>query len=608
MTRCISTRIWSLPAVRDMYRHAVERLAKRCRLEEVKVATAAVGLALDAARHESTDVRDRHVGFYLIDEGRPQLELRLGYRPPIGEQLSRFVKAHAVPAYLGGIGLVTAAAVAAVFIAARSASGSVAAAFVAALLFILPGSELAIGLINALVTHLLQPRALPKVEFKDQVPPPLPDADRDSRDAYECSRNSRPARTSRDSPSGESRNGLAICHVDRLRRRAPGRIAGRLHACSNMARLGVRAAQHSLLRRSRRPIPSLASTPPLEPGREGLDGVGAEACGSSRSSICMPAAGIPRTVYLPGPKSRLDRLRGIKYVITLDADTRLPYGVAKRLIGTLAHPLNRPHFDDDLGRVTKGYGILQPRVGISLASAGRSIFARLFANSPGLDPYCMAVSDVYQDLFSEGSYTGKGIYDVDAFSAAVDPAFPENHILSHDLIEGCYARVGLVTDLEVFDDYPLRHDAEARRQHRWVRGDWQLLPWLMPVVPTAAGWQANSLTGLARWKIFDNLRRSLVAPGLVVFFLTGWLAYPPLAAVVTSSALAILATPLFAQTLSALVSWPSGINWRQHLHDMAVDWLRTLAQCLLTLAFLPYRAQLMVDAVVRTLYRLVSDR
>ncbi len=149
-------------------------------------------------------------------------------------------------------------------------------------------------------------------------------------------------------------------------------------------------------------------------------------------------------------------MRRIKYVITLDADTRLPFGVAKRLIGTLAHPLNRAHFDADSGRVTRGYGVLQPRVGISLESAGRSLFARLFANSPGLDPYCLAVSDVYQDLFGEGSFTGKGIYDVDAFVAAVDHAFPENHILNHDLIEGCFARVGLVTDVELFDEYPTR--------------------------------------------------------------------------------------------------------------------------------------------------------
>ncbi len=591
-------------ASRDMYRHEVERLAKRCRVDEVKVATAAVGLALDAARRESTDVRDRHVGYFLIDEGRRQLELLLGYRPPAGEQIARFVKAHAVPIYLGGIALLTAAAVAALFAAAHAASGSVAAALVVSLLFLLPGSELAIGLVNALVTHLLQPRALPKVEFKEQIPPHcralivIPGMLTNAagiRGLLERAEIHHLA-----NPEMGLQYALLTDFVDAPQAELPGDSE-----LLEQARLGIRSLntrycgdtgdRFHLLHRLRRWNPVEKSWMGWERKRGKLQ------------ELNLLLRGNTETGYLLD-EVQTERLRGIKYVITLDADTRLPYGIAKRLIGTLAHPLNRPHFDENLGRVTKGYGVLQPRVGISLASAGRSLFARLFSNSPGLDPYSTAVSDVYQDLFGEGSYTGKGIYDVDAFSAAVDPAFPENHILSHDLIEGCYARVGLVTDLEVFDDYPLRHDAEARRQHRWVRGDWQLLPWLLPIVPTAVGWHANSLSGLARWKIFDNLRRSLVAPALVALFLTGWLVYPPLAAATTIWALAVLATPLLAQTLAALVSWPSGINWRQHLHDMTVDWLRTLAQCFVTLAFLPYRAQLMVDAVGRTLYRLLIVR
>ena len=261
--------------------------------------------------------------------------------------------------------------------------------------------------------------------------------------------------------------------------------------------------------------------------------------------------GARETSYLDAEKA-LEQLAGIKYVITLDGDTRLPHGVAKRLIGTLSHPLNRPQFDAARRRVVHGYGMLQPRVNVSLASVGRSLFAKVCANSPGLDPYCTAVSDVYQDLYGEGSYTGKAIYDVDAFAAAVDDTFPENHILSHDLVEGCFARVGLVTDIELFDDFPTRYDADARRQHRWVRGDWQLLPWLLPFVPAPEARRPNQLSLLSRWKIFDNLRRSLVAPVMCLGLLAAWLLQPEISAIATITVLAVVAAPLLVQTYSML--------------------------------------------------------
>ena len=203
-------------------------------------------------------------------------------------------------------------------------------------------------------------------------------------------------------------------------------------------------------------------------------------------------------------------LPGVRYCLTLDSDTRLPRDAAKKLIGIIAHPLNRPRFDARLGRVTEGYGILQPRVSVTMASAAGSLFARLYAGHTGVDPYTTAVSDTYQDLFGEGIFTGKGLYDVDAFMAALEGRVPENALLSHDLFEGLYARTALVTDVEVVDDYPASVLAHARRQHRWVRGDWQILRWLFPWVPTRSGLKRNRLPLISRWKIFDNLRRSLV--------------------------------------------------------------------------------------------------
>src|SRR5574337_547689 len=207
----------------------------------------------------------------------------------------------------------------------------------------------------------------------------------------------------------------------------------------------------------------------------------------------------------------LDALQSIRYVVTLDADTQLPRDSAHELVGTLDHPLNRAVYDERLQRVVDGYGILQPRVGISLPSSARSRYAQLYGSDAGIDPYTRMVSDVYQDLFAEGSFIGKGIYDVDAFTQALAGRFPENRILSHDLVEGCHARCGLLSDVQVYEEQPTQYGADVKRRHRWIRGDWQLLPWLLPWAPSAQhGWRRNATTSLSRWKLLDNLRRSLV--------------------------------------------------------------------------------------------------
>ena len=239
----------------------------------------------------------------------------------------------------------------------------------------------------------------------------------------------------------------------------------------------------------------------------------------------------------------------VRYCITLDSDTRLPRDAAKKLIGIIAHPLNRPHFDPRLGRVTEGYGILQPRVSVTMASAAGSLFARLYAGHTGVDPYTTAVSDTYQDLFAEGIFTGKGLYDVDAFVAALEGRVPENALLSHDLFEGLYARTALVTDVEVVDDYPASVLAHARRQHRWVRGDWQILWWLFPFVPTRSGLRRNRLPLISRWKILDNLRRSLMAPATVALLLLAWTILPGSPALWTAAVLAALAFTLYPLAL-----------------------------------------------------------
>src|SRR3990170_19771 len=255
-------------------------------------------------------------------------------------------------------------------------------------------------------------------------------------------------------------------------------------------------------------------------------------------------------------------LPSVRYCLTLDSDTRLPRDAARTLLGIMAHPLNQPRIDPVLGRVTEGYGILQPRISVTMASARGSLFARTYAGHTGVDPYTTAVSDLYQDLFGEGVFTGKGLYDVDAFTAALEGRVPENALLSHDLFEGVHARTALVTDVELVDDYPSSVLAHTRRQHRWVRGDWQILRWLFPFVPAPGGMRRNRLPFIARWKIFDNLRRSVAAPIGVTVLLLGWTVLPGSAIAWTAFALAPLAFPMCAQPVKMLGGPAPGEPWR----------------------------------------------
>jgi len=299
----------------------------------------------------------------------------------------------------------------------------------------------------------------------------------------------------------------------------------------------------------------------------------------------------------------------IKYVITLDTDTQLPREAARQLVGTMAHPLNRPVFDATRGTVREGYSILQPRVGVSLPGARRSWFVRLFAGDAGIDPYTREVSDVYQDVFHEGSFIGKGIYDVDAFQRAMAGRFPENTILSHDLLEACHARSALVCDVEFYEEFPSRYNVDMNRRYRWIRGDWQITQWLLPRVPGSDARRiANPLSVLSQWKIFDNLRRSLVPVALLLFLLGGWLFEPGLGGLGLLVVFGIIALPgLLAAGFSA-VRKPEDLPWTMHLHGVAVSGSRQLGQIFLTLAFLAYDAFISLDAIGRTLVRLLVTR
>ncbi|HSH76005.1 MAG TPA: hypothetical protein VLA09_10015, partial [Longimicrobiales bacterium] len=298
-------------------------------------------------------------------------------------------------------------------------------------------------------------------------------------------------------------------------------------------------------------------------------------------------------------------LDGVKYVITLDTDTQLPRDAAREFIGTMAHPLNRPVYDPDLRRVRAGYGILQPRVSASPRGRGPSRYGLLHSGVPGIDPYTRAVSDVYQDAFHEGSFIGKGIYDVDAFEQALKGRFPENRILSHDLLEGCYARAGLLSDVQLYERHPTVYGDDVKRRHRWIRGDWQLAPWLLPRVPGPDGRvRSTALSALSRWKLLDNLRRSLVPGALTSLLVLGWTVFSS-AWFWTLAVLGIVLIPAGLAALTDLLRRPDDTGPGQHLVTAAHAAGRRFLQVGSALVVLPHEAYYSLDAVLRTLGRLL---
>ncbi|MEO5763409.1 MAG: glucoamylase family protein [Vicinamibacteria bacterium] len=312
--------------------------------------------------------------------------------------------------------------------------------------------------------------------------------------------------------------------------------------------------------------------------------------------------GVTETTY-EHQHGEMDILPRVRYLITLDRDTRLPRDTARTLIGIASHPLNRARFDPVVRRVVEGYGILQPRVSVTFESAAGSLFARIYSGHTGVDPYTFAVSDTYQDLFYEGIFTGKGLLDVDAFASSLDGRVPENAILSHDLFEGLHARTALVSDIEMVDDYPASVLAHARRQHRWVRGDWQILFWLLPWVPTRGQIERNTLPLISRFKIFDNLRRSLMAPLHLVFLIGAWTFFPGHPLPWTLAELSILAFPLFLAFWDAMGGkWLDAKVFLRRLFEQAGT---ALVQWGITLIFLAYNAAQMLHAIGLTLVRLL---
>jgi cyclic beta-1,2-glucan synthetase len=588
---------------RDRQRQAVEELAEVSGEAQIRVALKAVESARQAAEKKGPRAAS-HVGYHLVGHGREGLEIDLAYRPKPLQRLRRFGLRHATGVYLGSVTALTALLIAGGLWYAREAGAGPAALVFAALLLAIPASELALAIAQRLVTYFVPPRRLPRLDLTGGVPDEartmvvVPTIITSVENVQHRLEHLEVVAIGNLDP--QIHFALLTDFADADQPQVPGEEVILAAARDGIAALNERFAGEGgprffLFHRDRLWNPREQVWMGWERKRGKLEEFNRLLRGATDTSFSTTV----------GP---LELLPGVRYCLTLDSDTQLPRDAARELIGIIQHPLNQAVVDPGLKRVVDGYAVLQPRVSVTKASAAGSLFARTYAGHTGVDPYTTAVSDVYQDLFGEGIYTGKGLYDVDAFMSSLEGRVPENALLSHDLFEGIYARAALVTDVELVDDYPSNVLVHAKRQHRWVRGDWQILWWLFPWVPTRSGFERNRLPLISRWKILDNLRRSLVAPALVALFIAGWAWLPGTPQAWTVMALAAIAFPAIARILQLLAGPQRGQGLRVYLRAAGEDLEADLARVALHLTFVAHQAWDMLHAVAVTLARLLRGQ
>jgi cyclic beta-1,2-glucan synthetase len=591
---------------RDLYRNQLVEIAEHSDFTEMEVATEALTLAQEARQRKEMNprlaLRCSHIGYYLLGEGTASLYRRVGFTPSPYQRISSILRRYPDEFYLSTIQLFTFALMSAIVLLLISAQSSLGLVLFSMLALFLPCSQTAVQLTNYLITALLTPHILPKLDLSEGIP-----------DEYV---------TVVAVPTLLLDEGQVRRLVDDLEVRFLGNHDRNIHfalvtdlpdsrsepreddllvdLCSELiGGLNEKYAEHGmgsffLFHRHRIYNPREEVWMGWERKRGKL----------------MDLNRLLRQQYdsFPVKVGDLSILSRVRFVITLDSDTELPRGSAHRMVGTLAHPLNQAIIDPEKNIVVAGYGILQPRVGVSVQSTARSRLASIYSGETGFDIYTRAVSDVYQDLYGEGIFAGKGIYEVDTVRQVLDRRFPRNALLSHDLIEGAYARAGLASDIEVIEDYPSHYSAYNRRKHRWLRGDWQIAGWLLPTVPDESGRRVpNPISIAAQWKILDNLRRSLVEPATLLLLVLGWLVLPGAPALWTLATLAILIVPPWCQFGFELIR--AAIQRKSSIARDAADGLVAAnISVLLNLMFLAHQMLISLDAVVRTLVRRIVTR
>ncbi|HEX8834067.1 MAG TPA: hypothetical protein VF719_07690, partial [Abditibacteriaceae bacterium] len=597
-------------ATRDRYRHSVEQLARGSRFDtqdgvsvanragghaELEVARAAISLAVESAG----DPLRGHVGYYLVDDGQDEMHRRVRFSPSANVRFRQWILKNAGAVYIGSVVLFTSLVLLALVRELIESRLPLSTTVFLVLLALVPASELAVAVLDYLLTRLLPPRGLARLSLEGGIPhewktlvvvPMMLSSLEELQEDLE-----RLEVRSIANPQENLHYALLSDFTDANEPHKPEDEPLLTAAKKGIRDLNERygAGRFFLFHRPRQWCESENAWIGWERKRGKLEELNHFLMTGVSSDESAPES--EHSLLQVGDAAAL---AGVRFVITLDADTQLPHDTARHMIEALAHPLNRPQLSEDGRVVTRGYGIIQPRVSTALPSAIATRFSRLFTDARGTDPYTHLVSNVYQDLSGEGAYHGKGIYDLQVFSAVLSGRFPTDTLLSHDLLEGSHIRVGLATDIELFDQFPSNYLAYAKRQHRWIRGDWQISPWLRRTVPHSSGQrESNVLSALNRWKVFDNLRRSLFPITALLLLLVSWLAAPGAAKECSVLVGSIFLVPVAFQFLSWITSRPFSNPFP--LQDI---WA-TLGRALLGLALLPHQATLSLDAIGRVWHR-----
>ncbi|TYQ15914.1 UNVERIFIED_CONTAM: cellobiose phosphorylase [Acetivibrio alkalicellulosi] len=596
-------------ASRNYYRKRLEELSSKFNVSEIHVAQKSIELA--QISHNDSTIKENHkshVGYYIVGKGVKDLEEELGYQKKLFGKIVDMASSKPAAIYIAAIIIImlTVVGLTVEYIFNRVQYGQIDIYVLIALIaVVIPGFDIAVSTVNWLLSHGVRPSFLPKLEMKDGIPKEcstmvvipalLTDEKRaleliESLEVYYLANKEKNIFLAlvgdyKDSDAKEMKDDKKIIDA----------------ALSKVNQLNEKYCDKGqeifyFFHRHRQFNDKQSKWMGWERKRGALVEFNEMILGSEKTSFSIVS-------------KEINKLPKVKYIITLDADTVLPLGMAKRLIGTMSHTLNRPVIDEEKSLVVEGYGLLQPRIGFDIESVNKSLFSRIYAGEEGIDPYATATSDVYQDLFGEGIFTGKGIYDLSVFHSLLENAIPDNTVLSHDLLEGSYVRAGLVSDLELIDGYPSKFSSYAMRLHRWVRGDWQLLPWIRKYTKNKVGESIkNPLSTITRWKILDNLRRSITAPGIMILIILGFSILP--GNTIFWLALAVFSNflPILTGGFDYIISKPLGAI-RQKRYTTAICGLKAcFLQQLLQFVFLPYQAYLMISAIFITLKRVLFTK
>ncbi len=586
---------------RDSYRHAVEKIAKKSTLSENEVAGIAVKLAEESASEKETGARKAHLGYYLIGKGIRQTEKIAKVKLTAGQTIKKIIHRNKQIIYIFFSLFLTLGVAFVLFLKAYDDGPGKKLAVFLALLLLLCSSHLALALSNWLATLLVKPKQLPRMNFCSGIP-----NNERTLVVVPCML----------SNALQVKSLLEELEVRFLANRDKNLLFGLLTDFKD-AKTQFLSEDEELVSIAKKGIEDL-NKKYLRPGDDTFYLFHRPRRWNEKDKIWMGwerkrgkltdlnyllrSNGDDRFSVIVGAEQLY---KSVKYVITLDADTQLPREAAWKLVGMMAHPLNQALYSEKKKRIIEGYSIIQPRIAISLHGAVRSWYTRMHENDSGIDPYTRVTSDVYQDLFEEGSFIGKGIYEVDVFAKVLNKRFPENRILSHDLLEGAYARCAFASDVQLYEEYPSSYSTDMNRRHRWIRGDWQIGNWFLPFVPDLKGrLHRNPVSALSRWKIFDNLRRSLIPPALLILLVLGWTILHN-AWFWTLCVSGIVVFPSLAISAWNILKRPDDVIFKHHIENSIEAIYRNILYAAFTVICLPYEAFISLDAIMRTAWRML---